>query len=244
MQYFAEILHGTKPPKQLQLPSPFPPQNLSIIAHRKIDTTLKQRAHTAPEVARVIVEACSQRTGNYLVFFSSFQYLQDVVEKVRPLTDATLLVQSPQMSETDRETFLKSFSKEPTQSQIGFAVLGGIFGEGIDLVGDRLIGAIIVGVGLPQLCLERDLISQRFTARQLDGYDFAYRFPGMNRVLQAAGRVIRTETDRGFILLLDRRFAETRYRQLIPPHWSHGAWVYNEQGVRHTIAVFWKNGGR
>jgi DNA excision repair protein ERCC-2 len=244
MHYFAEILQSSKTPKQLQLPSPFPPENISVIAHRKIDTTLKQRANTSPDVARAIVEACSQRTGNYLVFFSSFQYLQDVFEKVRPLTHATLLAQSSQMSEPDRDAFLKSFSKDPAQTQIGFAVLGGIFGEGIDLVGDRLIGAIIVGVGLPQLCLERDLISERFAARKLDGYDFAYRFPGMNRVLQAAGRVIRTETDRGFIVLIDRRFAESRYRQLLPSHWSHGAWVYDERGVRETIAAFWKNGGR
>lgn len=244
MPYFAELFQSSKRSKQLQLPSPFPQENISVVVHRKIDTTLKQRANTAPEVARAIVEACSERTGNYLVFFSSFQYLQDVFEKVRPLTDVTLLAQSSQMSETDRESFLKSFTREPSQTQIGFAVLGGIFGEGIDLVGDRLIGAIIVGVGLPQLCLERDLISERFAARNLDGYDFAYRFPGMNRVLQAAGRVIRTESDRGFVLLIDRRFAETRYRQLFPPHWAHATWVYNERGVRETIATFWKNGGR
>lgn len=244
LQYFAEILQGTKPPKQLQLPSPFPPQNLSVIIHRKIETTLKQRTHSADAVAVAIAEACSQKIGNYLIYFSSFQYLQNVFEKVRPLTNAQMLAQSPQMSEVDREGFLKSFSHEPTETQIGFAVLGGIFGEGIDLVGDRLIGAIIVGVGLPQLCLERDLISERFAARQLDGYDFAYRFPGMNRVLQAAGRVIRTEKDRGFVLLIDRRFAESRYRQLMPAHWSHGTWVYDERGVREAVAKFWEDGGR
>jgi DNA excision repair protein ERCC-2 len=243
LQYFAEMFQGSKTPKQLHLPSPFPSENLSVIVHRKIDTTLKQRANTALAVASAIVQACSQRTGNYLVFFSSFQYLQDIFEKVRLLTSATLVAQSPQMSETDREAFLKRFSSEPTETQIGFAVLGGIFGEGIDLVGDRLIGVIIVGVGLPQLCLERDLISQRFAARELDGYDYAYRFPGMNRVLQAAGRVIRTETDRGFVLLIDRRFAETRYRQLMPPHWSHGTWAYDERSVVEAIAKFW-NGGR
>lgn len=241
--YFAEILQSKKAAKQIQLPSPFPPENAAVMIHRKIDTTLKQRANTAPAVAAAIAEACGQRVGNYLVFFSSFQYLQDVVEKVRPLTNARILAQSSQMSEADREAFLKSFASEPTETQIGFAVLGGIFGEGIDLVGDRLIGAIVVGVGLPQLCLERDLISERFAARQLDGYDFAYRFPGMNRVLQAAGRVIRSEHDRGFILLIDRRFAETRYRQLMPAHWSNGVWVTDERGVRETIASFW-NGGR
>src|SRR6185436_8681966 len=130
---------------------------------------------------------------------------------------------------------------EPARTQIGFAVLGGIFGEGIDLVGERLIGAIIVGVGLPQLCLERDLISQRFAARQLDGYDFAYRFPGMTRVLQAAGRVIRTENDRGFVLMIDRRFSQARYRELFPSHWSHAQWVHNEKALSALVASFWSD---
>jgi len=239
--YFHEILHAEKKTAQLQLTSPFPQQNLSVLIHCQIDTTLKQRLQTAPDVANAIVAATSQRTGNYLVYFSSFQYLQDVLERVRPLTNAMLLSQSPQMSETERDAFLQTFTRDPARTQIGFATLGGIFGEGIDLVGDRLSGAIIVGVGLPQLCLERDLISQRFAARQLDGYDFAYRFPGMNRVLQAAGRVIRTETDRGFVLLIDRRFAETRYRNLLPPHWSHAQWVRNDAAIRDLSAAFWQS---
>ncbi len=236
LDYFQEILGGAS---RLQLTSPFPAENLSVLVHRQIETTLKRRAETAADVAAAIVAASSQRTGNYLVFFSSFQYLQDVFEKVRPLTDATLLTQTPQMSEPDREEFLKKFAAEPERTQIGFATLGGIFGEGIDLVGDRLIGAIIVGVGLPQICLERDLISQRFAARGLDGYDFAYRFPGMNRVLQAAGRVIRAESDRGIVLLLDRRFAETRYRNLFPAHWRHVEWLSNLDKLRETLQAFW-----
>ncbi len=238
LEYFSEIFGGGT---QLRLASPFPAENLAVIVHRQVDTTLKQRARSAEQVAAAIVAACSQRVGNYLVFFSSFQYLQDILERVRPLTDATLLAQAPQMGEGEREDFLKAFANEPARTQIGFAVLGGIFGEGIDLVGDRLIGAIIVGVGLPQLCLERDLISQRFAARELNGYDFAYRFPGMNRVLQAAGRVIRTEKDRGFVLLMDRRFAETRYRQLMPAHWSGMKWVENERGVGEKIKAFWES---
>jgi DNA excision repair protein ERCC-2 len=239
IEYFRQIFSASDKTAILQLPSPFPPENLNIVLHRQINTTLKYRAQSADAVASVIAQACAQRLGNYLVFFSSHQYLQEIAERVRPLTTARLLLQSPQMSEADREAFLKTFTHEPTETQIGFTVLGGIFGEGIDLVGDRLIGAIVVGVGLPQLCLERDLISQRFAARELDGYDYAYRFPGMNRVLQAAGRVIRTETDRGFILLLDRRFAETRYRQLLPLHWKNVHWVNNEKAAATAISAFW-----
>lgn len=240
LQYFHEILGNGKDTAQLQLGSPFPVENLAVMIHRQIDTTLKQRTATAPAVAQAIVEAASSRTGNYLAFFSSFQYLQEIFEKVRPLTNALLLAQTPQMSEADREAFLNAFTHEPAQTQIGFAVLGGIFGEGIDLVGDRLIGVIVIGVGLPQLCLERDLISQRFAARQLDGYDFAYRFPGMNRVLQAAGRVIRAETDRGFVLLVDRRFSETRYQNLFPAHWRNAQWVRGEGQIARLLAQFWK----
>jgi DNA excision repair protein ERCC-2 len=241
LDYFGEILGGGQATERLRLQSPFPCENLQVVIHQKIETTLKQRAQSAEAVAKVIAQACAQRMGNYLVFFSSFQYLQDVFEKVRPLTSAKLLAQSPNMGEREREDFLKSFAREPTETQIGFAVLGGIFGEGIDLAGDRLIGAIIVGVGLPQLCLERDLIAERFSARGLEGYDFAYRFPGMNRVLQAAGRVIRTETDRGFVLLIDRRFGEARYRELFPPHWQP-VWARDEAGVTAALRLFWGAG--
>ena len=121
---------------------------------------------------------------------------------------------------------------------VGFAVMGGIFGEGIDLVGDRLIGAIIVGVGLPQLCVERDLIRDYFQVRCGAGFDYAYTFPGMNRVLQAIGRVIRSETDRGVALLIDARFAEARYRRLFP-RWWQPARVRSVREIAEAVDRFW-----
>jgi Rad3-related DNA helicase len=157
------------------------------------------------------------------------------------MTEARLLVQEARMSEGEREAFLAAFAKEPARTQVGFAVLGGVFGEGIDLVGDRLIGVVVVGVGLPQISLERDLIADRFNAKGFIGYDYAYRFPGFNRVLQAAGRVIRSERDRGFVLLIDRRFNELRYRNLFPAHWSGAQWVKNEEATTVAIASFWKS---
>ena len=113
------------------------------------------------------------------------------------------------------------------------------FGEDIALVGDRLIGVVVVGVGLPQLSLERDLIAERFNAKQLIGYDYAYRFPGFNRVLQAAGRVIRSDTDRGFVLLIDRRFNESRYRQIFPAHWVNAQWLKTSDAIGGAVAAFW-----
>src|SRR6185369_12364114 len=122
---------------------------------------------------------------------------------------------------------------------VGFAVMGGLFGEGIDLTGERLIGAVIVGVGLPQICLERDLIRNYFDAKEGSGFNYGYTFPGMNRVLQAAGRVIRSERDRGTVLLIDSRFAEQRYRRLMPPWWrTVAAGTANE--VTETAKAFWK----
>ena len=120
------------------------------------------------------------------------------------------------MTEPERDAFLAAFSVEHGETLVGFAVLGGIFGEGVDLVGERLIGAVIVGVGLPQLCVEKNLIRDYFQQQNAMGFEYAYTFPGMNRVLQAIGRVIRSETDHGVVLLIDARFNETRYRRLFP----------------------------
>jgi Rad3-related DNA helicase len=142
------------------------------------------------------------------------------------------------MTEPERDAFLAAFSVEHGETLVGFAVLGGIFGEGIDLVGERLIGAVIVGVGLPQLCTERDLIRDYFQKQNASGFDFAYTFPGMNRVLQAIGRVIRSETDRGIVLLIDARFNETRYRRLFPAWWKYLR-VRHVDALREAIDSFW-----
>ena len=142
------------------------------------------------------------------------------------------------MTEPEREVFLGDFAAEHEKTLVGFAVLGGIFGEGIDLVGERLIGAVIVGVGLPQLCAERDLIRDYFHERIGSGFDYAYTFPGMNRVLQAIGRVIRSETDRGLVLLIDTRFSEARYRRLFSDHWQP-AQIASVAGIQEATLQFW-----
>lgn len=221
MDYFHALLGGEETDRQLQLPSPFPPENLAVLVNDKIRTDLKNRGATLGEVVNAIGDLVSGRQGNYLVYFPSYQYLNLALNQFSAAhPEVTIIEQKPKMSEAERDEFLTAFAADHDKTLVGFAVLGGIFGEGIDLTGERLIGAVIVGVGLPQLCVERDLIRDYFQERTGAGFEYAYTFPGMNRVLQAVGRVIRSETERGIVLLIDRRFAEARYRQLFPRHWQ------------------------
>jgi DNA excision repair protein ERCC-2 len=143
------------------------------------------------------------------------------------------------MTETEREAFLARFSASNQETLVGLAVMGGIFGEGIDLVGERLIGVVVVGVGVPQLGLERDLIKAYFDGQGGSGFAYAYQYPGFNRVLQATGRVIRTETDRGIIVLIDDRFTHARYRQLFPSHWRGYQVVPNTSEMKDKLKRFW-----
>jgi DNA excision repair protein ERCC-2 len=148
------------------------------------------------------------------------------------------ILQTPGMSEPEREAFLQRFSRDNLQTLIGFAVMGGIFGEGIDLVGDRLVGAAVVGVGLPGICLERELIKHYFSNTLDAGFEYAYLYPGINRVLQAAGRVIRTENDRGVVLLIDQRYAHYRYKTLLREEWDPIR-VQDAQQLADRLQDFW-----
>lgn len=238
MDYFRDLLGGDPSAPTLRLDSPFPPEHLRLLIHSGISTRYRDRAATYDTVARVIATAAHARRGNYLVYFPSYEYMRAVHERFAQLdSDYEILLQTSDMDEAAREAFLNSFQSDAAP-RIGFAVMGGFFGEGIDLAGDRLIGAIVVGVGLPQLCLERDLIRDYFAARGLDDFDYAYTFPGMNRVLQAAGRVIRSETDRGVVLLIDTRFGQVRYRDLRPPWWQP-MMVREESTLAQLLAEFW-----
>ena len=143
------------------------------------------------------------------------------------------------MTEAARENFLAQFSAGNQDTLVGLAVMGGVFGEGIDLVGERLIGAIVVGVGVPQVCLENDLLKEYFDRENGSGFAFAYQYPGFNRVLQATGRVIRTETDRGVIVLIDERFIQARYRHLFPSHWRGFQIVKNTDEIKDALTRFW-----
>ena len=240
--YFRQILGCDPDARQLVFPSPFPPQNLCLMAADGISTYYRNRQQTAQPIAAMIHRLVSNQPGNYLVFFPSYKYMKQIYELfVLMNTSAERLVQTPGMAEDEREKFLEHFSpvnRAEGNTLVGFAVMGGIFGEGIDLVGDRLTGAVVVGVGLPGISLERELIKRYFDLVQDSGFEFAYLFPGMNRVLQAAGRVIRSDTDRGVVLLVGKRFNDRRHWSLFPGHW-HPVSINDEDHMEEILDQFW-----
>jgi DNA excision repair protein ERCC-2 len=241
ISYFKSILGCEENADQLIIPSPFPGENLGVFVSDRISTLYRHRDRTKSDVLQPILELIAQKQGNYLLFFPSYAYMQMICELFqiqRPQTD--IIVQTPGMSETEREEFLERFSQDNPENLLGFAVMGGIFGEGIDLVGRRLCGAAIVGVGLPAVSMEKDLIRDYFNVTQQAGFEYAYLYPGINRVLQACGRVIRTETDRGVVLLIDQRYGTYRYKSLLPAYWNPSR-VSNEQQFAQQLQKFWKH---
>ncbi len=152
------------------------------------------------------------------------------------------MVQQRNLTEMEKEAFVDAFShEEKDKTLIAFAVLGGMFGEGIDLVGEKLSGAVIVGVGLPLICFEQNIIKDYFEEMMGEGFDYAYTYPGMNKVMQAAGRVIRTTDDVGSVLLVDRRFHSRKYERLFPPEWHHHLGVRSPGDIERILEKFWEN---
>jgi DNA excision repair protein ERCC-2 len=240
-EYFQRVLGGETGDAVVRLVSPFPPGHLRVLVETSVRTDFKGRENSLGAVAESIRALVAARAGNYLVFFPSYRYLESVAAQLEPMAVAgwRLLAQRSDMTDAEREEFLRSFHEERGQTLIGLAVMGGAFGEGIDLVGDKLIGVVVVGVGLPQIGLERDLIRERFDAAGEAGFDFAYRFPGLNRVVQAAGRLIRSESDRGVVLLLDARWRDPSYARLLPEHWSVET-VKGPEEISRAAAEFWE----
>ena len=213
---------------------------MCILLDDTTSTMYRNRGTTYWRVAEDIAEVVMSRTGNYIVYFPSYEYLQNVHELYRSIhPEAAVAVQHAGMLEREREEFLALFSPDAQTTLVGFAVMGGIFGEGIDLVGERLCGVIIVGVGLPQISIEREIIREYFDDIREAGFQFAYVYPGMNKVLQAAGRLIRTETDRGVILLIDDRFATPLYESLYPPEWLPIPQTSRSLSLSKTVQSFW-----
>jgi DNA excision repair protein ERCC-2 len=237
--YFRSLFGCGSDTESLILPSPFPDKNLALFRVDHISTYYRHRKNTQTVLCRLLHIFTQNKPGNYLLFFPSYAYLKMIhALYVDTNPDADVIVQTKDMSEMDRREFLNQFRSENPRTLVGFAVLGGIFGEGIDLAGNRLLGAAVIGVGLPGISLERELIRKYYEKIDSRGFEFAYQFPGINRVLQAAGRVIRTEKDRGVVLLIDQRFARHQYATLLPNHWSPIR-VSNSDQLGRFLDKFW-----
>lgn len=281
IQYYRTLLSNRKEDYTVYLDSPFAEENRLICIGRDVTSRYTRRNQNEFErIGRYIGQMVRERNGNYLVFFPSYRYLDEVLKvlesrfmgdsqpidsaegvsdnfserglqesadrdvnkaseqekKFQP--DVEILAQAPGMNEKEKEEFLERFSENREGSLLGLCVMGGIFSEGIDLTGDKLIGVAVVGTGLPQVCTEREILKQYFDETMGEGFAYAYQYPGMNKVLQAAGRVIRTEKDRGVILLLDDRFLREDYQKLFPREWNHFVNV-RADSVRKPISMFW-----
>lgn len=228
IRYYRSLLSGREEDYAIYAKSPFQPEQKCIIIGRDVSSRYTRRGMEEYEkISQYIYQMVRSRKGNYMVFFPSYRMLEDVKEVFREKyekkwedNEIQILSQNPAMDEETRGKFLHEFEEEKDHTLIGFCVMGGIFAEGIDLTGEKLIGVAIVGTGIPQVSYEREILKQYYEKKENRGFDYAYRLPGMNKVFQAAGRVIRTQKDRGIILLLDERFCSPDYRNLFPREWK------------------------
>ena len=217
--YFQSALGLTEQTLTLKLASSFPLEHLQVSVGNYIDTRYRHRDRYLDSICTTIQRCYETRPGNYLVFFSSYTFMQKVHQRFcNQFSGIETMVQTRDSDQQQRTDFLARFFKH--ENTLGFAIMGGIFAESIDYSGESLIGAIVVGVGLPQPNTQQRLIQQDFERLQLNGFDYAYRFPGITRVQQSAGRVIRSETDRGIVVLLDSRFGQAGYQAHLPSHWQ------------------------
>jgi DNA excision repair protein ERCC-2 len=219
--YFKEMLGMTPDDYALKLTSPFNRENVKVLI-KPLSTKYRDRERTLDAMVRSMHDLLKVHPGQYLFFFPSYQYMMMAYECfVEMDSGIPTIVQDKGMTEPEREEFLASFKEDHDTTLVGFAVLGGIFSEGIDLRGNRLNGVVVVGVGLPQIGGERDIIKDFYNTQGKNGFDYAYVFPGVNKVVQAGGRLIRSETDHGVIMLMDDRFFTRKYQSLLPFEWHH-----------------------
>ena len=265
INYYKRLLSTKEDNYAIYAQSTFDETQRLLAFGRDVSTKYTRRGPAEYEkIARYIRAAIRSKKGNYMVFFPSYKMMQDVYDvfvRVEWESDTrngvavsdepniaeesleeslTIIMQHSNMNEAEREEFLQAFEQEDGGTLVAFCVMGGIFGEGIDLKNDRLIGAVIVGTGLPQISNEREILKQYYDKQGLSGFDYAFRYPGINKVLQAAGRVIRTQEDRGIIVLLDERFLQSDYNALYPREWKNRI-VGNVETVDAEICKFWEN---
>ena len=244
IQYYKELLSGNQEEYAVYAKSPFPQENRMVLAASDVSSRYSRRGPSEYEkIVDYICRVVEGKKGNYMVFCPSYQYLHAIEDilAAREASGALSFIwnaQTNHMTEEDREAFLQSFDEERDCSMAALCVMGGIFSEGIDLKEDRLIGAVIIGTGLPQVNTEQEILKEYFDEQGEHGFDYAYQYPGMNKVMQAAGRVIRTIRDRGIIALLDDRFLRPEYVALFPREWGTYT-VVNRYNVDQAVRAFW-----
>lgn len=243
INYYQQVLGNEEESLCMISNSSFPQKNSQVIIANNINTLYANRQNSIEPICETILTMISAKAGHYMVFFPSTTYMNLVLNRfVERYPNVTVVNQRPDMDNAARQEFLDEFRSPDGQTKIGFALLGGIFSEGINLKYDALIGVGIVSVGLPGMNEESDLIRDYFDQLNGQGFSFAYQLPGFNNVSQAAGRVIRTDDDKGVIVLMDRRFNQTRYRQIFPQNWQNIQVSNNDRQLNHLLGQFWKNG--
>ena len=237
--YYMELLGGNvNDDYHIILDSPFSEENTCMMISNQISTTYKNRGNSYEDICHYIYHTIQAKKGNYMVFFPSYEYMDQVYDHfLESYPNLETIKQSKSMEDAGRKEYLEQFKQG--SCIIAFAVLGGIFSESIDLQGERLIGTIIVSVGLPKIGEERNLIKEYYNKINHKGFQYAYMYPGFNKVLQGVGRLIRSEEDRGVILLIDARFAQQNYKQLFPKHWSNAKIVTSIDEVDEELNAFW-----
>ncbi len=239
--YFKDILGGGKNAQTLTLPSPFERDKLCLAAVDTVSTRYADRDENAGVTADIIAAAVCGKKGNYIAYFPSYKYMNTVYSVFKNrYPSVKTAIQKGGAKRTDTSEFLSRFVVQNDDFFVGFCVLGGSFSEGIDLPGERLIGAVVVGVGLPQISSELNIIRDKYEEEYEAGYDYAYVYPGMNKILQATGRVIRREEDVGIVVLVDDRYATPEYTRLFPEHWSDLKYAGNARSLAALVKRFWQ----
>lgn len=237
--FFKRLIFNNREIAYYDLPSPFPPEHCGIIIHTGIRTNYKNRSQDVPILAEAIIKTEEAYPGNYLIFFPSYAYMESVAQHIHiAFPDQEILMQTKNMDDAERTAYINAFNEDG--KVLGFAVSGGIFGEGIDLPGKQLEGVIVVGVSLPAISPENDLIRDYFDFEYHpgSGFDYAYRYPGFNRIAQAAGRLIRSEKDKGIIQLIDQRFDSSFYRNIYPAHWQNMTYISDNNEIKDLLESF------
>jgi DNA excision repair protein ERCC-2 len=238
VDYYATLLSKGEGLK-FEVPSPFDPKNLGLFIDISTSTKYRDRALSITRIIDTIYAMLESKNGNYIAFFPSYAYMHMVLEQFDQ-TAYEVMIQTSNMTLFERTDFLKTFKEKSDKPKILFSVLGGSFSEGIDYVGDMLHGVLVVGVALPQYNKYNELLKEYFNQLGFNGFDYAYTFPGMNKVIQAVGRVIRTDTDYGVAILLDSRYKTLKYQALFPSHWVYPTYLYEDDFVSDHLALFWQ----